>query len=118
MDKRAIEILDEKYSDIDTRVTDYKNSFKQTLNQFLKDNKLDGDVIRTENGKEMHGVLRLSSSSGNASIIPSDVVPFIVFFYPHKKDGTISTQHRRDDFIVNAPHDYFNALLNRYKPAE
>lgn len=118
MDKRAIEILGEKYSDIDTRVTDYKNSFKQTLNQFLKDNKLDGDVIRTENGKEMHGVLRLSSTAGNASIIPSDVVPFIVFFYPYKKDGTISTQHRRDDFIVNAPHDYFNALLNRYKPAE
>lgn len=106
---KNIDDLDEKYNAIRTQTTDYRNCFNRVLEQFLKDNKLDKDVIKVESG--VRGVLKIGASG-------SAITPFVANFHAYKKDGTISGQHRKNYIVPFLPRNYFSELLTLYKPAE
>ena len=112
MDKRTIEILDEKYNDVKNHQRDFIDSYKQALHDFLKENHLDGDVIKVIDGKERRGILQINS---NGILGPQACH---VNFYPYKKDGTISAKYRADYYCVVVPSDTFASILKIYKPAE
>ena len=114
---QSIENLTAMSKDINERMAVYNADFKATLESFIKENNLDKTVIRNETGKDERGELRIFANYENG-YKSNRSIPCYVLFYPYRKDGQLSNAHRCDNIVVNTPGDYFNGILERYKPAE
>ena len=111
----VIENLDLAYNDINSRIGNYVMDYKQAIDTFIKEHNLDKDVAVIANGKEIRGVLRVNTNN-----VINVRMPYSVDFYPYKKDGTVSLQRRvlPGFYVTCAPSEYFNKLLENYKPVE
>lgn len=112
-----IEELNGMNKSIIEKTTAYNTVFKDTLESFIAEHHLDKTVIRNETGKEERGELRVFENYANG-YKNNRAIPCYLLFYPYRKDGQLSNAHRLDNIVVNVPGDYFNGILERYKPAE
>lgn len=98
-----------QYEYIQTCFSNYNKDFKPVLEKFLKENKLDGDVLDTF--KNAIGFLEIVVSDGiNAAC------PYIVRFHPYKKNGATGGRYADIYQATCHPNDYFTMILERYTP--
>lgn len=98
-----------QYEYIQTCVSNYYKDFKPTLERFLKENKLDGDVLDTS-----------KNAIGFLEIVVSDEInaacPYIVRFHPYRKNGATGRRYTDIYLCTRRPDDYFTMILERYTP--
>ncbi len=115
-DIRLINVL---LNSIKSDTTAYCDLFKTVLENFLKENRLDGNVLR--HGKDI-GMLDISETTHVVTVDNKNIIieiPYCVTFRPYKKDGTLSNTHRIDrDIDTSSPTAYLASLLKIYTPTE
>ena len=112
-----IKLINTLRNSIESKATAYCSLFKLALEMFLKENALDGDVIR--NDKDT-GILEISETENVVTLTDTGVaigIPYCVTFRPYKKDGTLSNMHRIDhDIDTSSLTAYLDALTKIYCP--
>lgn len=83
------------------KLNEIRREHEQRLREYLKENNLDGRVVRISDGKE--GRLEADRYS--------DAMLYHISFYPIKKDGELST--RSDGYILSGTD-----LTEQFRPKE
>lgn len=104
--------LDSQNAELNEKIDLYKKNFQKVLKVFLETFDLNNDVIRKNGNKAETGRLRIINDEYKSK---RNIKAYVVF-HPYKKDGELSNAHRTDDFDVNTPSEYFDALLKTYEP--
>ena len=109
-EKQKLE-LDAQNAELIEKTNAYSENFQKILKVFLETFDLNNDVIRKNGNKIEIGRLRIINDEYKSK---RNIKAYVVF-HPYKKDGELSNAHRTDDFDVNTPSEYFDALLKTYE---
>lgn len=112
--KETIDVLNRDYKKIDTLLAAYRKEFKEAIEYFRSENKLDKTVCRKTGEKIETGELRILDDGYKGSL----AIPSYFVFIPYRKTGELSNVRRTDKFDVNTPEEYFDAVLKCYSPAD
>ncbi len=111
--KENIDTLSNDYKKIDALLTAYRRKFKESIEYFRSENKLDKAVCRKTGEKIETGELRILDDGYKGSL----AIPSYFVFIPYRKTGELSNVRRTDKFDINTPEEYFDAVLKCYSPA-
>jgi len=113
--KKIKEDIDNSWSEITNKISQYNDIFYNSLVEFVVDNNLENDVIRTVGDRSERGRLKIIRSEYKFK----RSITAYVQFYPYKKNGELGNTRRSDDISIHDnPSEYFDMLKKIYKPAE